>query len=104
MVAPTFGTTVASRCLPSRGRARPNRVPCASGAHVHSTSDAAHASNAPSHRATRDARDLPVCYGVRVSRLPRGFHVLRERLDADIGRGFLPEGAALRRKAEPLRE
>ncbi len=92
------------RCLPSRGRARPNRVPCASGAHVHSTTDAAHASNAPAHCAIPGARDLRSCCAIRVFGLPRGVHVLRERLDADIGRGFLPEGAALRRKAEPLRE
>jgi hypothetical protein len=89
---------------PSRDRARPNRAPCASGARVPPTTDAAHASNAPAHYAIHDARDLPVCCGVRVSQLLRGVHVLRERLGADIRRGLLPEGAALRRKVEPLRE
>src|SRR5205823_4987145 len=54
--------------------------------------------------AIHDARDLPVCCGVRVCQLLRGVHVLRERLGADIDRGLLPEGAALWRKVEPLRE
>ena len=73
------------RCLLSHGRARPNRVPCASGAHVHSTTEAVHASNAPAHCVIPAARDLPACCAVRVFGLPRGVHVLRERLGADIG-------------------
>ena len=85
----------------SRGRGRPNRVPCASGARVHPTIDAAHASNAPAPRAVHDARDSPVCCAVRASRLPHGVHGPRERFGADIGRCLLPEGEALRRKAEP---
>jgi predicted 3-demethylubiquinone-9 3-methyltransferase (glyoxalase superfamily) len=90
--------------LPSRGRARSSRVLCASGVRVHPTTDAAHASNAPAHCAIHDAHDLLAgCY-VRVSRLPGGVRARRERLGADIGLGLLPEGAALRRKAETQRE
>ena len=88
---------------PSPSRARPNRVPCASGAHVHSTTDAVPASNAPAHYAIPGARDLPSCCGIRIFGLPRGVRVLRERLAADIGGGFLPEHG-IRRKAEVLRE
>ena len=82
--------------LPSRGRARSNRVPCASGARVHPTTDAAHASNAPARCAIHDARDLPVRCCVHVSRLPRGVHDPHERLGADTGRGLLREVVALR--------
>jgi hypothetical protein len=88
----------------SRGRARSNRVPCASGARVHPTTDGALASNAPAHCAIPGARDLPPCCAVRIFGLPRGVHVLRERPGADIGRWFLPEGAALTRKTEALQE
>jgi len=84
---PSNGTTWSC----SRGRARPNRAPCASGARVHPTTDAAHASNAPVPRAVHDARDPPVRCAVHASRLPRGVHGLRERFDADIGRCLLPE-------------
>ena len=73
------------RHLPSHGRARPNRVPCASGARVLPTTDAAHASNVPAHCAIPGARDLPSCCAIRVFGLPRGVHVLRERPGADIG-------------------
>jgi hypothetical protein len=90
--------------LLSRGRARSNRGPCASGGRVHPTIDAAHASNAPARCAIHDARDLLACCGVRVCQLPRGVHAPRERLGADIGLGLLPAGAARRRKAETLRE
>jgi len=69
----------------SRGRARPNRVPCASGARVHSTTDAAHASTAPARYAIPGARDLQSCCGIRIFGLPRAVHVLRERPGADIG-------------------
>ena len=62
----------------SRGRARPSRVPCASGARVHPTIYAAHASNAPAPRAVHDARDPPVRCAVRVSQLPRGVYGPRE--------------------------
>jgi hypothetical protein len=41
----------------SRGRARSNRVLCASDARVHPTTDAAHASSVPAHCAVRDVRD-----------------------------------------------
>ena len=75
----------------SRGRARSNRVPCASGAHVHPTTDAAHASTAPAHYVILDARDLPACCCVRVSRLLRGVHVPRVQLAADTCRGLPPE-------------
>ena len=88
----------------SRGRARSNHVPCASGGRVPPTTDAVHASNAPALCSTHDARGLPACCGVRVSPLPRGVHVLRERLGADMRRGLLPEGAALGRRVEPLQE
>ena len=80
------------RCfnLPSRGRDRPNRVPCASGARVHPTIDAAHANNVPAPRAVHDARDPPARCVVRVSRLPRGVYGPRERFGARIGRYLLP--------------
>ena len=80
---------------PSRGHARSNRGPCASGARVHPTTDAAHASNVLAHCAIHGARDLPVCCYVHVSRLPRGVHAPRERLGADTGRGLLRGVVAL---------
>ncbi len=89
---------------PSRGRARSNRVPCASGARVHPTTDGAPASNAPAHCAIPVARDLLACCAIRISGLPCGVRVLRERLGADIVRGVLPERAEQRRKAEASRE
>jgi len=79
----------------SRGRARSNRGRCASGARVHPTTDAVHASNVLAHYAVHGARDLPVCCCVHVSRLTRGVHVPRERLGADTGRGLLRGDVAL---------
>src|SRR3979411_1401740 len=80
-----FVTPPALDGLPSRDRAHPNHVPCASGARVHSTTRAARASNAPAPRAIHDARDLPVCSSARVFRLPRGVHGPRGRPGAGIG-------------------
>ena len=88
--------------LLSRGRARSNHGPCASGARAHPTTDAAHSSNALALYAIHDARDLLVCCCVRVCRLPDGVHALREQLGADIGLGLLPEVAAQPRKSETL--
>ena len=51
-----------------RGRARPSRVPCASGAHVRPTIDAARASNGPAQ---------PLIHGVRGSHVRYVVHIFQ---------------------------